>query len=744
MDVLSQWVYDLFKDVPNRDVPVPSYPTRLLLPQNLEQIISAKPVKDIKRVEVNFVAPDMDPYWDSKPGHYLSHLIGHEGSGSLLAYLKSKGWANELSAGSHTVSKDNGFFSISIDLTDEGIANYEDVVISVFQYIEMLKKELPQEWVFQELRDTAEASFKFQQKGHPASTVSALSKALEKEYIPVGDILSASLLRKYDPELISEYVAELKPENSRVTLIHKNATTDSVEKWYGTEYAITRYTDSLVERMKSPGRNAQLHLPRPNEFISSNFDVEKLENVEPRQEPLLLLQDGQSRLWYKKDDRFWVPKGHIYVSMKLVHTYSSIVNSMLTSLYVDLVNDFLKDIQYDSQVASLTVSFRKTNQGLDLALSGYNEKMPILLTSYLEGISRFKPNQERFKIFQAKLIQKLNNHLYEIPYSQASDVYNSLINERSWTIKDKLEVVEQLTFQHLENFLPTIFEQFFFEALVHGNFSYETAVEIHKLVKALAPNDIKNCLLKSSKPRSLHIPPGRAYYYEQRLADEKNINSCIQHVNQFGTYSEELAAKAALFAQLIDEPAFDTLRTKEQLGYVVFSSALNTHGTVNLRILIQSERDTAFLESRIDAFLAKMGQILQDMSEEEFERHRTALCKTLLQRYKNLSEENSRFTTAIYIGDYNFLNKERKAALVERLSKTDMLQFYNSFVVSKDASKLVIHLKSQAITEEQKSKDHIDGYPTGELISDIGTFQSKQSLAPVRQPIKKFEVTPKL
>ena len=27
-------------------------------------------------------------------GHYLAHLIGHEGVGSLLSLLKAKGWAN--------------------------------------------------------------------------------------------------------------------------------------------------------------------------------------------------------------------------------------------------------------------------------------------------------------------------------------------------------------------------------------------------------------------------------------------------------------------------------------------------------------------------------------------------------------------------------------------------------------------------------------------------------------------------
>ncbi|SCU84320.1 LAFA_0D09318g1_1 [Lachancea sp. 'fantastica'] len=744
LDTMSEWVYELFKDVPNSDRSAPFYDAKMLPSDCLLKIIKAKPVKDLKKVEVTFACPDVDKQWESKPGHFLSHLIGHEGSGSLLAHFKAMGWANELSAGAHTVSEGNAICSVDIDLTDDGIEKYEEIVVAVFQYLEMLKQDLPQDWIFTELRDIAEANFKFKQKGNPSSTVSALSKALEKDFIPAGDILSTGLLRKYEPQAVMSYLKALTPENSRVTLIHKNVETDSVEKWYGTDYSIVKYPDGLLSKLKTPGLNPRLRLPRPNEFICTNFQVDRQEIIEPLQEPLLLKDDGQSKLWYKKDDRFWVPKGHVYVSMKLPHTYSSVINSMLTTLYVDLVNDFLKDLEYDSQVASLHISFRKTNQGLDLSLSGYNQKITTLLTRYLQGISEFSPSESRFKIFRDKLVQKLNNHLYEVPYSQVSDVYNSIVNERSWTILEKIDVVKQLSYEHLKSFIPTMYEQFFFETLVHGNFKQEVAIEIDELIKILALSDIKVGHLKSSKPRSVLLPEGKTFFYEQQLADDKNINSCIQHVTQLGVFSEELSAKAALLAQLIDEPAFDTLRTKEQLGYVVFSSALNTHGTINLRILIQSERDTAYLESRIESFLTKTEKNIDEMSEDEFEGHKTALCKTLLQKYKNLSEEHIRFTTTIYVGDYNFVNKERKARLIEKLSKAEILQFYRTHVMSKASSKLIVHLKSRVQDEEAKKRDFVSGYPAGERIFDIGRFQSMVSLAPARQPVKKIEVTPKL
>lgn len=745
LDTLSDWAYELFSDVPNLPRPAPEFEASILDGAYLKKFIHVKPVKDLTKLEVTFVVPDVEDHWESKPNHILSHLIGHEGSGSLLAHLKSLGWANELSAGGHTVSKSNAFFCIDIDLTDEGLKHHEDVTHTIFQYIEMLKNSLPEEWIYLELEDISKASFKFEQKKNSSGTVSSLAKALEKDYIPVKSILATSLLSKYEPDLITKYVQSLNVENCRIVLISKTFKTDSVEKWYGTEYSTVDFSADLLKRLQHPGLNSHLHLPRPNEFIATNFNVDKLENVEPLEEPLLLKDDKISKLWYKKDDRFWQPRGYIYTTFKLPHTHASIVNSMLSTLYVQLINDYLKDLQYDASCADLHLSFIKTNEGLDITITGFNDKLIILLTRFLEGLKAFKPDRKRFEIFKEKSKQHLNNQLYEIPYSQVSSLYNSLVNERSWTAEEKLEVVEQLTFEQLEAFIPTIFEEMFFETLVHGNIKYEEADQIDSLIQMLRSNSVSNSQIKNARIRSYVLPLGKTHRYEAKLADTQNVNSCIQYVIQLGVYDEALSAIGRLFAQMLHEPCFDTLRTKEQLGYVVFSSSLNNHGTANIRILIQSEHTSPYLEWRIESFLEQFGKTLKEMSDRDFENHKDALCKTLLQKYKNMKEESSRYTASIYLGDYNFLHRQNKARLVSTLTKADLIDFYDSYIAGPEVSKLVLHLKSRVVADNiDESKLDKTVYPKGKLITDVGDFKSQMFVAPARQPPKKFKVfTPK-
>ena len=44
--------------------------------------------------------------------------------------------------------------------------------------------------------------------------------------------------------------------------------------------------------------------------------------------------------------------------------------------------------------------------------------------------------------------------------------------------------------------------------------------------------------------------------------------------------------------QIMEEPVFDILRTKEQLGYSVFSMLRNTHGILGISVTVNSQVST--------------------------------------------------------------------------------------------------------------------------------------------------------
>ena len=59
-----------------------------------------------------------------QPGEYASHLIGHEGKGSLLSSLKDLGYVDDLSAGCEEEANGFDFFDINCDLTEDGVGKF--------------------------------------------------------------------------------------------------------------------------------------------------------------------------------------------------------------------------------------------------------------------------------------------------------------------------------------------------------------------------------------------------------------------------------------------------------------------------------------------------------------------------------------------------------------------------------------------------------------------------------------------
>lgn len=94
----------------------------------------------------------MTKHYTVQPIRYISHLIGHEGKGSILSLLVREGWANRLTAGSSSAGLGFEFFKITVDLTKEGLLHYEDIMAIIFQYILMLRQEGVKSYIWDEVK----------------------------------------------------------------------------------------------------------------------------------------------------------------------------------------------------------------------------------------------------------------------------------------------------------------------------------------------------------------------------------------------------------------------------------------------------------------------------------------------------------------------------------------------------------------------------------------------------------------
>ncbi|KAK9447853.1 Metalloenzyme, LuxS/M16 peptidase-like protein [Limtongia smithiae] len=699
LDQLESWAVEKFSGVKNSNASRPVYTGMPFTPRELQKQIFAKPVMDEKSLELSFLFPDQEPLFRTHPGHYYSHLIGHEGPGSILQYLKGKSWANSLSAGSYHICDGAEMFSINVDLTTEGVKNYEDVVVSIFQYLKMLQSVAPQEWIFEELRDVAAMSFRFRQKAAASSTTSRLASVMQRP-LPREWLLSGqSLYREFDKVAIADSASYFTPEAFRFTLVSQQypGVWEQKEKWYGTEYSVAAINPELIERIKAAPLNEALHLPAKNEFIATNFDVDKKEVAEPSKNPKLLKDIPGLRLWFKKDDTFWVPKANVKIALT-----NPVVNGMpdslvKTRLFTELVTDSLSAYGYAANIAGLSYAVDLSWDGIHIDAQGYNHKLATLLTTVLQEIRDFKVNPERFAVIKERLHRDYRNMEFTVPYHQIMGITSYLFSESAWLTEEKLAELEAVTPEEVQEFSKQFMKHFNAEMLVHGNLSKEEALNLAKLLDETLVHKPLPASLEHGM-RSYILPDDSKFAYKRSNKDPKNVNSCIEYYCQVGDVADRrVRCMLAILGQIGHEPAFNQLRTKEQLGYVVFSGVRTTRTLTGYRVLIQSEKTTEYLVSRIDAFLSKLGGILRDMPDETYSGHVKSLVDKKKEKLKNLTEETFRYWSHIQTGYYDFFRIDEEVQLLPTIKKEEVLELFETYVDPAAAHRSValVQLQSQ-------------------------------------------------
>ena len=730
LEDLESWVVDLFSEVNNKDLPENRWDgVQALTSAQLTTEIFAKPVMESRSLEISFPWQDEEDMYETQPARYVSHLIGHEGPGSILVYLKEQGLANTLSAGYHTVCPGSAFFEIDISLTPEGLKSYRDVVKIVFQYISMMKENPPIGWMHEEMKNMAEVDFRFKQKS-PASRFTSSTSSMMQKPLPRNWLLSGiSKFRTFDPKAIVNAMQFLRDDNFRLMVVSQDHPGDwnAKEKWYGTDYKVQKIPIEVQESLRSAltasssDRPTDLYLPKRNEFIPTKLDVEKSDTKEPAKTPKLLRNDDVMRLWWKKDDSFWVPKANVNVMLRNPLTYASPANYVKTVLFTALVKDALTSYSYDAEISGLVYSVAANMLGMDVVVHGYNDKLPVLLEKILLTVRDLEIRQDRFDIIKERMMRKYKNWDYQQPYHQIGDFTRWLLNEKAWMTHQYAKELPHITLDDIRNFAPQLTQQAHVEILAHGNIYREEA----RKVGALVENTLKPRSLPPSQwqlRRNLVLPAGSSYTFKHSLADPANVNHGIEYYAQIGHVMDlKLRAQLQLFAQISEEPAFDQLRTKEQLGYVVWSGVRPAATRMGYRILIQSERDPEYLEQRCDVFLLKMKQQLAEMSADDFEGHKRSLINKRLEKLKNLDSETGRLWAYINGEYFNFYQVDEDVAEIRKSTKEDIVHFFAKYLDpnSSTRAKLAIHLVAQAQAKEEEVDAAIQRTQFNTLMSQV-------------------------
>ena len=247
--------------------------------------------------------------------------------------------------------------------------------------------------------------------------------------------------------------------------------------------------------------------------------------------------------------------------------------------------------------------------------------------------------------------------------------------------RDVKEEIESITADNVRCFVASIRTKGRLVTLISGNCAESAALAIAENAASLIGCTAWDCAPVESV---LDMQPGRDGWILRREAvfNPQEGNSCIEYYLQIGHAADvKRRALLDLVDQVLYEPTYNTLRTKQQLGYIVSSGTRLTQGVLGLCITIQSKTHSGIaMEERIDKFLCEFLDVLRDMSDEEFSKNASALIEHKRAKVTTVSDQGERFWDALIHRDAAFDHREQDVAAIQATSKADVIAFFERHV----------------------------------------------------------------
>lgn len=527
------------------------------------------------------------------------------------------------------------------------------------------------------------------------------------------------------------------------------------ERWYGTNYNVKPIPETMLSSWRDCATPNKLRLafPTQNQFIPSEAGLRvKIipssplkattieEKLRPQEAPRLIRDDGEDGQWqvyFKEDAVFGKPQGYVVFQVLTKDVYRSSMNAALASFYEICVSDKLGEYAYDGRFGISRKEFHISNQISAAMLAGLTYEVRILPRGKLHGPSTTKLTltdnigvrltfggyNDKLKKFAAFITRKLTTDLKDIlpkdyndfdrykdqimrglsafdvrqPYTHAS-YYSQLTTQPrrfQYTNRELRDSTRKTTLPDLVAYAKAIWSSGKGLALIQGNFDERDALDLVKSIGDVLP--FRPIPADKLPPRleALPLPSCPALVLPPRLliAEPNPSNeNAVSHVTlQSLEKSEKQHVLIELIASIIEEPFYNELRTKKQLGYIVASGLKGLAETRTLSFVVQSNVATSDeLTLAILSFLDRAeNEVFQKLNQGDIAVYAKSLIEKKTEPDRDLAIEVTRNWSEIACGRLQFDRLQQEAASLLSVKKEDVLSCWK-MLYSGDGRRVLI------------------------------------------------------
>ena len=696
LDEMEGWARKYFSSVKNFNLERNNHDPIVFDKKETTRIAKIEPVKDLRDMQITFPLPSTRNMYQSKPGRQFGFILGHEGKGSLLSYLKNKGWALSLSAGARPETKEYGYASIRIGLTEKGLKEYKEVVKATTDYIHLMKNNGHQKHVFTELKSMSDLDEIYSSKGEGMWRATQLAN--ETMMYPLEDAGRINYIYSDNsPNSYENFLSNITTDNMLILLIAKGVYTDQKEHYFQIDYSYTE-DETFYNELLTPSNRKEFIIPKKNPFIPKTASVPNralAENVFPE----VVYNENGVKLYFGKDHEFLRPKGVISFKILFPKETMSVKHKVYSRLYVACVNESLNELSYPAKQAGLNYSIREGYEGIYIDVNGYKESATALFELLLDHMVDFSITENKFLAIKDKVVRDYKNFALSDAHQQTREKSPDILHHIKYTWEESLPVAESASLHGIKDYSKSLYEKTYTEAMVYGDFektdAEKTANLFRKKTKTKGVNrqeafDLK--YLKLDEPETIQ-------YADNLLVN----NSCFFRQYVLGEDSPQNRALSKIISKALQQPFYTEMRTNQQLGYIVWSYTNNLDETHYLNFLIQSGVYAADeLNHRANDYITSSGEILRDMDIETFQQLIDSVIEELEKKPMSIAERARKLKTYIFEYDADYLRDQDTIESLRTIDKEKVANLLDTTVSPK--SRRAVNVLTFAENHENLTK----------------------------------------
>ena len=680
----------------------------------LGRVLYVQPIRTMHQLTLFFPLTSTTLAYTTNPTAYVAFLLGYEGDGSLLHFVKSLGWGSGVEVGMLEDEVELNVLQVVYQLTEEGVSHWEDILTETFAMLELIRADGVSEERWDEQRRVREIAFVY----GPTPTAMELSSTLSArlQTVAMEDVLLPPSRLRWDEAAVRAVLAEMEVERAVIHVVSssfEDRLFTDVEPIYGTRYHAFPISAELVKMVHrkqsdiSHHRPLNLSLPSPNPFLftphPSSVRAPSLSTENVELSPTLHHGAFGERLWYLRDGQFGQPK--VLMAIDIIpplSTHASLSAFTLLALYTRLVASSFQSEGYQASLVGCSWSLTPSASGLSLTVSGYVESVASFVRALLPHVADPVVTEGRVALERRRFHDDLLNVRSSLAYQQAMYWMQWWVAGEGWLEEQVRAQLDSIAAANYTGYGRRILKDVVVEGVVYGQVQQS---DVNDLVKAISGSAItlatsraktsnardaaEAALFKERKARDIAIPPsaGRWLYQHAALNLEDANSAVLVHIPVAGVSSvaSPLSACLSLLVSLIRQPAFDQLRTSEQLGYIVSAAAQSfgrSGGWSGLTIVVQGvEAGAVDMDERVDAFLSAFLAHLTSLTAAEFGDLRARAADEVGRRRERMEEVAEELMAEVRTGRRQWNRRADEAAAVRRVTLDEFVEFYKERVL---------------------------------------------------------------